>query len=415
MNPILRVLAVDDSEGDVLLISRELRRAGFLASVRRVEDEPGMRTALDSTDWDVVLCDSSMPTFDAQGALALLAERQADIPLILVSGSPGPSPVALDAMRRGARHFVSKDELWRLPPLLASELAEPGTQPRLNVTLARALANAEELLVIRERLLGQQHWVALGRMTAGIVHDINNILSVVLACTAPLANAVGHEHPGQEYVEEIERATQRAATLTKRVLSVTQGQRSEVHLVDMNWVLDDLSTTLRRIVPKDIELVVALPLSLGWVRAEAGEIEQVILNLVTNARDAMGSGGRLTIAMSNVSRCPEHPSAPEGAPSLILSVTDTGAGIDPAIKDRIFELLFTTKGPRGTGIGLATVAAIVRRLGGTVGVDSEVGKGTTFRVYLPSAEAPGDGPGSVRPPDAPTGSPAPSGTPPRAT
>ncbi|HEY4016895.1 MAG TPA: ATP-binding protein [Polyangiaceae bacterium] len=390
MNATLRVLMVDDSDDDTVLISRELRRAGFSLFTRRVTDAETMGAALDAVRWDVVLCDSSMPTFNAQCALALLAERHLDLPLILVSGSPGPSPAAFDAMQRGARHFVSKDELWRLPPLLSWELgaATPNGAPEKAPEPAAkpSLSTEEEVRLLRERIVDQQHWVALGRMTGGIVHDLNNILAVVLACAAPLYGVDG-DHPGREYVEEIERATQRAAALTRRLLAFTQGHHSKAQLINLTWVLEDLSKTLHRIVRKDIELAVVSPLSLAPIRAHSGEIEQVVLNLVINARDAMPHGGRLTIALSNVTPGEGHPALQASASHVLLSVSDTGMGIDPAIRDRIFEPLFTTKGALGTGIGLSTVAEIVGRWGGTIGVDSELGKGSTFRVYLPSVES----------------------------
>jgi two-component system cell cycle sensor histidine kinase/response regulator CckA len=403
MNATLRVLMVDDCEDDTLLIALELRRAGFSPHTLRVTDEKTMRDALDAVRWDVVLCDSSMPTFNAQRALALLAERHVDAPLILVSGSAGPSPAALDAMQRGARHFVSKNELWRLPPLLSWELGPANAPARREPAATPALSSAEELLLLRERLADQQHWVALGRMTAGIVHDLNNILAVVLACAAPLG--ADGDSPGREYVEEIEKATQRASALTHRVLDFTQGRRSKAQVINLTWVLEDLSKTLHRIVRKDIELVVASPLSLAPIRANGVEIEQVVLNLVVNARDAMSLGGTLTIALSNVTPGDDHPALQGKGPHVLLSVTDTGTGIDPSIKERIFEPLFTTKGAHGTGIGLSTVAEIVHRWGGTIGVESDVGKGTTFRVYLPSVESIEHGPWTPTVPPAEPASP----------
>ncbi len=384
MNATLRVLIVDDCEDDARLISWELRRAGFSLSTRRVEDAATMRVALESVQWDAVLCDSSMPTLDANRALALLAERHLDIPLILVSGGPGPSPASLDALARGARHFVSKDELWRLPPLLASEIgvAHAGKPPP-DLGPARALSSAERVALLQERLLDQQHWVALGRMTASVVHDLNNILSVVRTCTWPIKNAVDAGTSVYGCAEEIEQAVQRASVLTHKLLELVQGRRTKSQTIHLGWVLEDLSKMLHRMVGPDIELVVTSPPSLPSVRADGGELEQVIVNLVTNAREAMPHGGQLSIAVSEVTDGVNATS-----PCALLAVSDTGTGIDPAIKERIFEPLFTTKAAHGgTGIGLSTVAEIVRRWGGTIRVDSEVGKGTTFGVYLPSAEA----------------------------
>jgi CheY-like chemotaxis protein len=217
----LNVLLVDDSDDDATLIVRELRRAGHRPVARRVVNESSMRAALDLARWDVVLCDSSMPGFSPVDAANLIAEKCADVPLILVTGRAQPSPATLKALEMGARQLVHKSELWRLPGVLESELvgsARPVSSGAYATTDAASAAE-EQTLKTHEN----EHWAALGRVTGSIAHELNDILATVMACSSPLMTNIEDGHPARKHLEEIERAALRATALMRDALAFGRG------------------------------------------------------------------------------------------------------------------------------------------------------------------------------------------------
>jgi PAS domain S-box-containing protein len=239
---------------------------------------------------------------------------------------------------------------------------------------------------LEEQLLHAQKMEAIGMLSGGIAHDFNNILSVVLSNCDFLAEALAELDPRHADVLEIRKAGERGASLTRQLLAFSRRQVLEPTILDLNQILRDLQKMLRRLIGEDIKLSVHPGANLGSVRADAGQIEQVIMNIVVNARDAMTSGGAITIDTANVelddAYATSHP--PLAAGSYVqLSISDNGCGIDDATKRRIFEPFFSTKGVKGTGLGLSTTYGIVKQSGGSIWVYSEVGKGTTFNVYLP--------------------------------
>jgi two-component system cell cycle sensor histidine kinase/response regulator CckA len=195
--------------------------------------------------------------------------------------------------------------------------------------------------------------------------------------------------PTRALIREVVAAGDRAASLTRQLLAFSRQAIIEPKLLDLKAVVADVDKMLRRILGEDIQLAVVSDPELGTVKADPGQIEQVLLNLVVNARDAMPQGGRLTVEARNVeldeTYAREHPDAQPG-PHVLLAVSDTGCGMDQATMSRIFEPFFSTKGEKGTGLGLATVHGIVKQSGGHVAAYSEVGQGTTFKVYLPRVE-----------------------------
>jgi PAS domain S-box-containing protein len=260
------------------------------------------------------------------------------------------------------------------------------------VRMIGAMANVTEPRRLEAELRQSQKMEAVGRLAGGIAHDFNNLLTVISGRSDLLLHRLRADDPVRKDVELIKRVGERAATLTRQLLAFSRKQVLQTRVLALNAVVADLEPMLQRLIGEDIELVTTIAPAVGRVQADPAQIEQVILNLVVNARDAMPSGGRLTIGLANVevdaAFVTAHPSATEG-PHVMLAVSDTGSGIPPEVQPRIFEPFFTTKEPgRGTGLGLAMVYGIVKQHEGTIVVDSEAGRGTTFRVYLRRVEAP---------------------------
>jgi len=375
----LRVLIVEDSPADAELMLRALRSGGFEPLHLRVDTAVDMRAALERQPWDVVLSDYVMPGFDALGALALLKERSPGVPFIVVSGSVGED-TAVAAMKAGATDYLMKDRLQRLAPAVTRVLAESGVE--------------RERRRLEEQLLQSQKMEAVGQLAAGVAHDFNNVLTAVLGSTELLLLDTLADSNTREEIEIIRDAATRAQDLIRQLLAFSARQVLKPVVLDLNALVDNVHKMLRRLIGEDIALGSTLAPGLGRVRADPSQLEQVLVNLAVNARDAMPGGGRLTLATANADIEPPPPGAGAGGPVpagryVVLQVTDTGSGMDARTQARIFEPFFTTKARgRGTGLGLATVYGIVRQSDGHVAVESAPGAGTTFRIYLPRVDAP---------------------------
>jgi hypothetical protein len=254
------------------------------------------------------------------------------------------------------------------------------------------LHDVTEQKKLEEQFRQAQKMEAVGRMASGIAHDFNNMLTVILGYSDLLARRVGDRGPFSQELLEIRKAGDRAAAFTRQLLAFSRKQVLMPEVLDLNTVVTELEKILHRLLGEDLELRAVLDPDLGHVKADPSQIEQVIMNLAVNARDAMPAGGRLTIETRNVELdedyAREHAAVRPG-PHVMLAVSDTGTGMDEDTRSRIFEPFYTTKEPgKGTGLGLSTTYGIVKQSGGSIWVYSELGHGTTFKIYLPRVEEP---------------------------
>ncbi len=503
MSKTLRVLIVEDSEDDTLLLIRQLRRGGYQPEFRRVETDAAMREALVQQSWDVVISDYAMPQFSAVGALSVLTNMELDVPCLVVSGTIGEE-TAVSIMKAGANDYIMKDNLRRLVPAIERELrdAEIRKERRrtaealreseeryrslvdnidIGVTLVdsrfkvimtnaaqsrrfskhvdeivgkkcydaffdststcaycpagRAMRDGQPAEVEVERLVGDgktrnlrikafptfgkdgvitgcievvedittrarmeeqlrqaAQLEAIGRLAGGVAHDFNNLLTAILGYAGVLLQRMPKNNSDREKVFQISGAAERAAELTRQLLAFSRKQVLSMRPLDLNPVIADFEKILRRLLGVDIELMTIFDPSLGQVMADANQIEQILLNLAVNARDAMPQGGKLTMETANVAldeKCAlTHPDVEPGQ-YVMFSVADTGIGMDAATRSNIFDPFFTTKElGKGTGLGLSTVYGIVKQHKGHVSVSSEPGGGSVFKVYLPSLAQP---------------------------
>ncbi|MFZ1156229.1 MAG: ATP-binding protein, partial [Candidatus Sulfotelmatobacter sp.] len=258
--------------------------------------------------------------------------------------------------------------------------------------VASLVQDVTERVVLEDRLRQSQKMEAVGRLAGGVAHDFNNLLTVILGYTQLLMDGLP---PGSRLAEgtaQIKSAADRAAGITRQLLAFSRKQVRSPRLIDLNNVMLNLDTMLRRLIGEDIEVLTVPATDLGTVKADPGQIEQVLMNLALNARDAMPSGGKLTLETSNVQldEAYSHEHRPvEPGRYVMLAVSDTGVGMSPETLAHIFEPFYTTKEPgKGTGLGLSTVYGVVKASGGYVWVYSELGQGTTFKIYLPRVDQP---------------------------
>jgi two-component system, cell cycle sensor histidine kinase and response regulator CckA len=252
------------------------------------------------------------------------------------------------------------------------------------------VVDISERKLLEQQLRQSQKMEAIGRLAGGIAHDFNNLLGVIIGYSEILEERLGQDHPLRPKAEQIKKAGHRAARLTRQLLAFSRQQVLEPKILDLNALVADTLNMLQRLIGDDIELVTVLGPELGRVEADQGQIEQVILNLALNARDAMTQGGRLTIRTFDAEvddvGARQHPEAVPG-PYVRLSMSDTGCGMDQETRAHIFEPFFTTKElGKGTGLGLSTVYGVVKQSGGFMSVYSELGRGTSFEIYLPRVD-----------------------------
>jgi two-component system, cell cycle sensor histidine kinase and response regulator CckA len=378
------VLLLEDRATDAELIVRELRRAGFEPDWTRVETEEAFVAHLDPTV-DLVLADYALPLFDGLLALRRLQEMKLDIPFILISGALGDELVA-QCIKRGVSDYLLKDRLARLGLAVSHALEE------------RRLRS--ERLLVEEQLRQSQKMEAVGQLAGGIAHDFNNLLTVINGWSGMILDDENASEETRDAAKQIYLAGQRAGSLTRQLLFFSRKRPIERTLVDLNATVAEVATMLKRLIGEHIDLGLELAPDLPKVEADISMIEQVLINLSVNARDAMPEGGKLTISSAAIELDQNDLRAkPDIQPGrfVCLRVEDTGCGIPPEIMPRIFEPFFTTKEVgKGTGLGLATIFGIVKQHQGWLDVETHVGKGTRFTVFLPIAASAGESANQAR-------------------
>ena len=285
MNKPLRVLIVEDTEDDLILLIRELRRGGFEPIYKQVQTAEEMTEALNEP-WDIVLSDYQLPQFTGIDALALLKKTGRDIPFILVSGSLGEE-TAVFAIKLGANDYVIKSRMTRLVSAIERETRDVKLREEQRQTV-------ENLKLSEEQLRQAQKMEAVGRLAGGVAHDFNNLLTVILGYSE-FASMQVKDSAIKKDLEEVIKAAKRAASLTRQLLAFSRQQVLEPLLLNLNEIVSNTEKMLRRLIGEDIELKTLLSPGLHLIKADPGQIEQVLMNLVVNSRDAMPRGGRLSI------------------------------------------------------------------------------------------------------------------------
>src|SRR5262249_34606077 len=288
----LRLLLLEDDPIDADLIAATLSEAGLACTTSRVDTRSDFLAALHDGAFDMILADYSIPGFDGMTALSLARELASDIPFLFVSATIGEE-LAIDAMHQGATDYVLKQRLGRLVPSVQRALRERDDR--------RERKRAEEALIQSERQFRQaQKMEAVGRLAGGIAHDFNNLLTVIMGYSHVISSELGREHPLHHKIEETQKAGERAAMLVRQLLAFSRKQPLEPKNLSINNIVTNLESMLQRLIGSDIRLVITLDPSNSQVRADQAQLEQVLMNLVVNARDAMIKGGTLTIETAQI-------------------------------------------------------------------------------------------------------------------
>ena len=373
-SPGTRILLVEEDDGYAALLTGHLAASLTGVTLTRVHAIGAAAAHLAGATADAIVLDLELSDGSGSGAVDRLLQIAPGVPIVVLT-SRADDEAAARAVQQGAQDYLVKAEL------------ETGSLAR---TLRYAMERAafQYTLVEREQQLRQAHKMeAIGRLAGGIAHDFNNVLTAIFGYSDLLLEQMAEDDPKRGDVQEIRRSAERAAALTRQLLAFSRKQVLQPKVIDLNAVVGSIGRMLGRMVGEDVHIVFRAEPGLWPVKADPGQIEQVLVNLAANARDAMPEGGRLTIATANRVLTDVDPHTRPGlAPGeyAIVTVTDTGTGIPEEVRRHIFEPFFTTKEQgKGTGLGLATVYGIVKQSGGGIYVDSDGGRGTTFTIYLP--------------------------------
>lgn len=371
------VLVVEDDSLVSDMLRAMLGRAGYTVEV--AADGAAGLARIEAGGVDLVLLDLLMPKMNGLEVCQRVRARDTDVylPIIILTAQARPEQRQA-GFAAGADDFLTKP--FEREDLLARVQVWVRARQRMQALHAR-------LLHEQEQLRHSQRMESLGQLAGGVAHDFNNLLTVITGFTELVLQRLGSTDPPRSYLEEITKAGERASALTRQLLAFSRRQVLAPEVLDLNGVVADAEQMLRRVIGESVELRTHLSPDLWPVKADRGQLDQVILNLAVNARDAMPHGGCLTIETANVvldEGYARHHAPLTAGPFVQLTASDTGMGMTPEVQAHIFEPFFTTKGPgKGTGLGLATVYGIVKQSGGYIWVYSEPDHGATFKIYLP--------------------------------
>ncbi|MBI5683937.1 MAG: response regulator [Verrucomicrobia bacterium] len=364
----IRILVVDDEE-DFFILIRD-----FLAEIPDTHYTAVWAASYDAAlhtfevdQFAVWLVDYRLGSHNGLELMRELIHRGNKAPMILMTAQ-GNHDVDVAAMKIGATDYLPKDRL---------------DMPALDRCVRYALERGRA----QEQLHRAQKMEAIGLLAGGVAHDFNNLLTVITGYAGMLSNSLANNPKLKHEADEILASSTRAATLTRKMLALSRKQMLNAKVTDLNTIVGGLESVLRQVICENIELRMQLDERLGPVKVDPGQIEQVIMNLTINARDAMPSGGTLTIqTIAETHEAPaqlSHDSIPAGR-YAVIAVTDTGTGMSEQVKRHLFEPFFTTKGmDKGTGLGLATCHGIIKQSGGYIHVETKKDHGSSFRIYLP--------------------------------
>jgi two-component system, cell cycle sensor histidine kinase and response regulator CckA len=372
----VNILMVEDNPGDAQLLQEYLNEGlGSSYQITHCDRLGEALSYLDRSDCDIILLDLSLPDSRGLPTFLNLHGKASDIPIVILTGFDDES-LAAQAMQRGAQDYLPKNSL-------------DGQQLARTIRYAIDRKQWEETIRAREeRINRMQKMEAIGRLSGGIAHNFNNILTAIIGNCELLLPRVVSDPKALRYTEAIQRAAQRASSLTRELMAFCRKQPMHPQPVQVNDVIRDMEQLLHGVISKEIAFSFDLDKDLGQILADPVQVEQIVLNLVLNARDAMPDGGRISVKTAMLTTTQPIDGQPDRVPAgsyIVLSVVDTGKGIDAAVIPHIFEPFFTTKDEgKGTGLGLATVYGICKQNHGFIHVDSggEI-TGTAFTIYLP--------------------------------
>mgnify|MGYP002400866592 CR=1 FL=1 len=383
MTTPLRVLHLESNRHESDCIETMLMGGDIPCVIHRVESQAAYVSALTDGHVDLILAEYNLPRFDGRTALELALRLAPSVPVIFVSATVLETQ-RIELLSGGATDCIPKEELDRLVPSVRRVRRE---QQERTARLQAEAALSESRAQFRQ----VQKLEAVGRLAGGLAHDFNNLLTVIMGQSQVLLSEMDLEDPLRGRVEEMHKAGDRARILIRQLLAFSRKQPSEAKVLNLNRILVDFEPMLRRLIGEDIQLLLRRSMDDLRVKADPALLEQVVMNLVVNARDAMPAGGKLTIetVATDLDHTPMYHISPLGSGAYVkLSVADSGCGMTPEVQAHMFEPFFTTKEEgKGTGLGLSTVFGIVTQGGGGLDVTSKTGVGTQFDIYLPRVEA----------------------------
>ena len=378
----MKVLVAEDDRSTRLLLETTLLRWGYDVSTASNGNDAWQAIQAENAP-ELVILDWMMPDMDGVEVCQKISETQGlTPPYVILLTSKGRREDIVEGLRAGADDYVTK-------PFDTEELRARVSVGERLLELQK-LRMEQETAIYVEQLQHAQKMEGVGRLASGVAHDFNNLLTAIMGYSELMMKPDRPQESVIRDIQEIKKIAQRGARLTQQLLSYSRRDALQSRVVSLNELVLDTNDMLRRVIGEDIELVVMLKQDLGLANIDPSQFTQILVNLAVNARDAMPGLGKITVETDELTVDDDENVQPEGIPNgryVTLSVTDIGTGMAPEVQARIFEPFFTTKEEnRGTGLGLSTCCTILEQNGGFITVDSELGKGTSFRIYLPLIE-----------------------------